>query len=59
MKITNIEYEAGETMSPIGFAKAVIDFWHIEDIDGVADDFKEMVDHLQVKVRHLKKDEVW
>lgn len=54
MKITTIKYEEGETMSPIGFAKAVIDFWHIDDIDGVVDDFKEMVEHLQVRAKHLK-----
>lgn len=54
MKIIKIEYEDGENMSPIGFAKAVIDFWHIDDIDGVVDDFKEMVEHLQVRAKHLK-----
>jgi len=51
-----IEYDKSidERMSPIGFAKAVIEFWDIEDVDGVVDEFEEMVEHLQVRLKHWK-----
>ena len=56
MKI-KIEYDSGETMSPIGFAKAVTEFWDVEDVKGVADAFKEMVEYLQVYVKHMKDED--
>lgn len=57
MKI-KIEYDKGEILSPIGFAEAVIKFWDVEDVDCVADAFKEMVEHLQVHKNHMKN-EAW
>ena len=53
MKIT-IEYDKGETLSPIGFAKAVTEFWDVEDVNGVVDAFKEMAEYLQVYVKYMR-----